>query len=308
LTTHAGSRREATATHVVVLLLAGMLMLATQYGCDSERTGDAVAQQGPALGVGEPSEAPIVQPQPAVPVAAKVSPAPTAPADNQPTVDAQGSPTPPPRTAIQDAGELDVLNPPGERVLLEGKYEALVVSDGRQAPPSRLPQSPGYEPPDDPEGSAVARGYRLAAPNEAQLTAGPASAEELARDLLWVIGANDRQGLFDLRISFEEFQGILWPEMPQSRPVTNISAEDAWFFLQRESVSAIDGALAERGGQSLAFERLTFDVGLTRFPNYRLYRGVVIHARQSDGQEVALKFAHTIVEKDGIWKVYMYKG
>lgn len=194
-----------------------------------------------------------------------------------------------------------------EVVLLEGKYDVPVVSAGRSLPPSPVTSAPGYSPPDDPESDAVERGFRLAGPNDTPLTKGAESAEWLARDLLHALSHNQREILLERRITFDEFAGILWPEMPQSRPVTNISAADAWFFHVRAAVAAMDAALAQWGGRLLTFTRLSFERGLVRYPNYNLYHGVNIHALGADGEEVVLSFASAFVEKDGVWKVFIYK-
>jgi hypothetical protein len=209
------------------------------------------------------------------------------------------------------ASRADQLNPAGATEMLEGKYEVRAVSGGRRpsAAPSPVTSEPGYEAADDPESDAVERGYRLVGRNPARLENGAESAEWLARDILGALARKDRQTLTDRRINFHEFADILWPEMPQSRPATNITAEDAWFFHVRSSVSAMDAMLAQWGGTPLEFTRLTFDAdgGVTHFPNYALYRGVNIHAITGNGREVVLRYARDFIVKDGVWKVFIYK-
>ena len=243
------------------------------------------------------------------PAAVAAEPLPTQ--SNRPTTDPpETAPPVAPREAheVAHATEpLDELNPPGETFLLDGKYRMPVVSAGREPVPSKLTERPDYVPPNDPESDALRRGYRLSPPNALPLQHGLGSADWLAEEILLAVTADSRESLLDLRITFEEFAAILWEEMPQSRPVTNIKAEDAWFFLARDCISAINGTLGEYAGTALTFERLSFTKGLTRFPNYNLFQGVQIHARDPRGTEVILDFAHTFIEKDGAWKVYIYK-
>ncbi len=302
-----------------LLFGAALMMLLAGAACDNDAGANheqAIEAAAPAESAAMPEPAASAEsaamPEPASPSEhgdAAAKPQPASPSDFAEAAHAAMSPPSQPdeRDDAPSTPSLDELNPAGTTVTLAGRYEVPVVSAGRQPPPSPLTKAEGYHPPDDPEADAVTRGYRLVGLNEKPLADGVESAEWLAKEILHAIAANDAEALQFLRITYDEFAEILWPEMPQSRPVTNIQAEDAWFFLVRECLSAVNGALGEWGGQRLRFERLSFDEGLTRYPNYNLYQGIHIHAHRPDGEAVDLDFAHTFVEKDGVWKVYIYK-
>lgn len=191
-----------------------------------------------------------------------------------------------------------------EVVLVDGQWPIQVVSAGMDLSKFEIDNLRRIG--DDPE--IALRGYREAAPNDLQLEDGASSAEDLSRRILEAIWAEEMRALLDLSIDFREFSEILWPEFPQSRPITGIQAEDSWAFLFRSISSGIDRMFQEYGGQALEFRGLTFSKGLTRYPNFDLIQGVEIHAySKAREQEVVVEHVHTFVEKDGVWKIYILK-
>ena len=192
-------------------------------------------------------------------------------------------------------------------ILIDGRWPARSWNPGQPAYRSPLEQSPGYKKLDDPEAEATITGRRKAGPTDAQFDGGASSATELAEVIVGCINLNDYMGLRDMQITFEEFRDILWPEFPQSRPATNVKAEDAWEVLLHSSVTGARRALSEWSNQDLAFEALSFEQGWTRYANFNLYLGVRIHARTPTGSLVEIKYADGFVERGGVWKVYMYR-
>jgi hypothetical protein len=166
---------------------------------------------------------------------------------------------------------------------------------------------PGVVLPKDPERDFVtAHGRRDAPVIATPLKGGKASADDLARAILAAIADNDYKGVHLLRITEEEFDDIFWPEFPQSRPMTNIKAEDAWFLHVAECDDGVKELLEREAGQQLVFDRLDCMQGRMRYRNFDLYAGMVIVAHRPDGTVVRLRHAWTFVERLGQWKVYMY--
>jgi hypothetical protein len=218
--------------------------------------------------------------------------------------------------AAADAGEPDPVPPATpaaeaekepETILREGQWAVRAFHPGRPIKRPRLADSPGYTPPIDPEMDAVIRGMRLVDETDIPFTGGEASAEALAWVVLDEVDAGNVKGLHELRITYDEFSQILWPEFPESRPSTKIEAGHAWLFLKRDSAKGVPDAIDKWQGQGLMFEGLSFDVGYTRYTNFTLYRGVRIHAKTLRGEKFALDFAETFAQRDGVWKVYNYK-
>lgn len=173
-------------------------------------------------------------------------------------------------------------------------------------PRSPLEQSPGYRPPADPESLSVVTGRRKARAVDLPLVGGAKSLEDLARMLLGGLEARDERALHARRLTRVEFEVICWPEFPESRPITRITAADAWGLSDPTSAKGASRAISTHGGRPLALVRVRA-ASRERFRNFTLHRGFVIEAREESGEIVALPFAPSVVERKGRYKVLMYK-
>jgi hypothetical protein len=160
----------------------------------------------------------------------------------------------------------------------------------------------------DPELESVVVGKRKVARHDLRLRGDIECPDTLARRIVRLVQRADRDGLRDLMIDQKEFTQILWPEFPQSRPATNWSGGEAWFFHDAKSESGIGEGVDLYGGSDLGYESVTCDVGRAPYTNFTLYHGIHIHARTPSGEPVTLDFAQSFVECNGSWKVYIYKG
>jgi len=155
---------------------------------------------------------------------------------------------------------------------------------------------------------SVITGRRAAPPVDLELTGGAGSIEDLARMLLAGIGASQEKALHALRLTHNEFTTICWPEFPESRPVTHISADDAWEMSIAQSVKGAAHAVSLYGGRQLEVVRVE---SAAPFPyrNFTLYRQVTIMARElgAGGQEMRLSFASSVVERHGRFKALIFK-
>ncbi len=177
---------------------------------------------------------------------------------------------------------------------------------GQEITPSALTSSPGYVPPNDPEADAVRTGKRVVGKIDLPFTGGESTPERLAIRILAAVEASDMNALQALRVNADEFTQILWPEFPQSRPITNAKVGDVWFFLDQRCHGGISAGLTDWGGQKLELLGLTYEVGRAPYTNFTLYDGVRLHVRAESGEEFALKFVGTLAERNGVWKVYAY--
>lgn len=175
------------------------------------------------------------------------------------------------------------------------------------APRSPLQRSPGYYPPADPESASVRLGRRKARAVRLLLTGGSRSMDDLAKRILAGLEANDEKALHACRVTRSEFAVICWPEFPESRPITRITADDAWELSDPTSVAGASRALSMVGGRPLAFVGVHASARET-YRNFMLHRGVVIEARdEQSGSIVSLRFAPSVVERKGRFKVLMFK-
>jgi hypothetical protein len=185
--------------------------------------------------------------------------------------------------------------------------DAPLAPMGQEIGRSPLENSPGYTPPNDPEADAVRAGKRKVGPIHIPFTGGAGSSEALAEAILDGLARGDRHTLHELLITQAEFSQILWPEFPESRPITNIRAEDAWEFHHREANKGLGKGLSQWAGQRLQLRGISCEIGKMPFTNFTLYKGVVLHVLTESGEPQDIAFAEYFAERDGVWKVYLYK-
>ncbi len=180
------------------------------------------------------------------------------------------------------------------------------------APPSRaggspLRNAPGYFPPADPESSSVRLGRREAPEVPGLFRGGAASLEEFGRSVVTALNAKDETALHGLRVTRGEFETILWREFPESRPVTRITAEDAWEMSEPSSMAGASRTVGLHGGRRLRF--LTIEsASIQTFTNFFLHRDVVIAAVDEGTAEVhKITMAPSVAERKGRFKALLYR-
>jgi|GEM_PF-1613341 len=185
--------------------------------------------------------------------------------------------------------------------------EATGVQARHSLPRSPLESAPGYYPPADPESLSVLRGRRDAPLVDLELSGGASSLEALGREIVARIGKRDERGLHALRVTREEFGTIIWPELPQSRPITHIPLSEVWGMGTAQSIAGASRTIGTYGGRHLTFLRA--DYGHEEpFRNFTLLRDVRILIRDPrDGTMVGLPLAPSVVERHGQYKVLIFK-
>jgi len=189
-----------------------------------------------------------------------------------------------------------------------GNANGLEVT-GVQARRNRSPleDSPGYYPPADPESLSVITGRRDAPAVSMELSGGATSLEGLAGAFLAGLEHQDERALHALRVTRAEFETILWPEFPESRPITHIPVSEAWGFETAKSLAGASRAVGSFGGRHLAFLRVDYARTET-FRNFDLLRDVRILIRDPrDGRAIGLAYVPSVVERHGRYKALIFK-
>ena len=154
---------------------------------------------------------------------------------------------------------------------------------------------------------SVVTGRRDAPAVDLELTGGATSIDQLGRRLLAGINARDEGAIHALGVTRQEFEVILWREFPESRPVTHITAADAWEMSSAQAHSGVSRAVGGFGYRNLEFIRVDGGPPVP-FRNFSLYRGVEIVTRDpATAQEVRIGFAPSFVERHGRFKVLAFK-
>ena len=171
---------------------------------------------------------------------------------------------------------------------------------------SPLERSPGYVPPEDPESASVRLGRREAPPVEGDFEGGTGSLEEFCRAVVAALNAGDGRTLHALRITRTEFETLLWREFPQSRPITNITAHDAWELSHASSTAGVSRAIGLHGGRHLRYLRVNHDPRQP-FTNFDLVRGIEILTVSETTKELhTLTFVPSVAVRHGRYKALLY--
>ncbi len=162
----------------------------------------------------------------------------------------------------------------------------------------------GWYPPADPESASVRLGRREASLVALPLSGGKRSLAALGRAVLAAISNDSPEEMHALGVSKQEFEVILWPEFPESRPATGLLPMDGWRALGNRLTAGSRGAVSDHGGQAWTFVRIEATAGVKAYRNFRLHRGLVLVAKDSAGEEKRFDFLRAAVERKGVFKIY----
>ncbi len=174
-------------------------------------------------------------------------------------------------------------------------------------PPRSLREAyPDYKPETrDPEHSAVERGRREVAANDGlELSeGGSGSLETLIEQTVYAVDLGDYRTYTRLTVNRTDFEKLLWPEFPQSRPAANVPSLEAWDFVNTRNAGGFSkarGLFEKRGIQLKSFKVEKVD----RFTNFTLHRNVTVDITDATGAEFDFPLIRTIVERHGRFKIY----
>ncbi len=123
----------------------------------------------------------------------------------------------------------------------------------------------------------------------------------------WLAERRDARAVHGLRVTLEEFGTIIWPELPQSRPITHIPLEEVWGMCTAQSIAGANRTQGLFGGRHLSLLRADYG-HQESFRNFTLLRDVRILIRDPrDGAMVALRVAPSVVERHGRYKALIFK-
>ncbi|HEX7878627.1 MAG TPA: hypothetical protein VF720_04425, partial [Candidatus Eisenbacteria bacterium] len=139
----------------------------------------------------------------------------------------------------------------GEHASVETRHAARDVEPGKAM--SLKEAYPDYHPgADDPEADAARKGRREVPVSDRAFDIGGApSLNDLVN--LVVSGVDQAEGptLERTAITRHDFETILWPEFPQSRPAAGVPSAEAWDFVHRQHVASFNRTAGELHGKGL---------------------------------------------------------
>jgi hypothetical protein len=134
-----------------------------------------------------------------------------------------------------------------------------------------------------------------------------ATPEALAEVALAAVAAQDDATLAALMIERDEYETLLWPEMPDGEYTP---FEFVWSQTLPPSRSARTNV--QRAYEGVELELVSIDLGpeddIERYPSFTLYRDARMTVRRRDtGEEGVLPLMDALVEMGGGWKFMNYR-
>ncbi|MGD2068473.1 MAG: hypothetical protein PVI57_07285 [Gemmatimonadota bacterium] len=127
------------------------------------------------------------------------------------------------------------------------------------------------------------------------------SKEAVARAFFAALEARDAEALGALRVTREEYESLLWPELPDRE---QMPFEFAWGINQAVSRKGARQAMERYGGARLELVSFEFEKEPEVYPGFTLHRGAKVVARRLDtGETGILPSFDVLVEYAGGWKM-----
>jgi hypothetical protein len=139
-----------------------------------------------------------------------------------------------------------------------------------------------------------------------RLAHGAASKEALIKAVLQSLREGDLQKMKDLSLQKEEFQRFIWPELPVSNPKTNVPLDYVWKDLSYRSMNRMQATFNKMKGKHLELVRIVHRGKVVKYKSHCAYPDMEVFIREPGGKEFSYPLVGTLIELDGLWKVYSY--
>jgi hypothetical protein len=132
------------------------------------------------------------------------------------------------------------------------------------------------------------------------------SEHALAERVLGALAARDIAVLEALPLSEQEFEQVVWPDLPASRPEMNLPADYAWRTLAQNSRGYLARLLATHGGRRYRLVRIDFDGETTHYDAFVVHRKSRLVIQDEAGHERTLRLFGSVLERAGEFKLFSY--
>ncbi len=144
------------------------------------------------------------------------------------------------------------------------------------------------------------------APSPAPLSHTFDSPDALAREVLRLLKARDRERLAELAVDAREFAEIIWPELPASRPERNLPLEYVWGDLRTKSRGHLARIVEQHGGRRYALVAVSHAGETTTYETFTVKRKTELIVRDDEGRELPLRLFGSLLEHDGRYKIFSF--
>ncbi len=155
-------------------------------------------------------------------------------------------------------------------------------------------------------GLALGAGGCAGGASDSPLEGAARSPEALAEAALEALAASDQEGLAALVVSREEYETLLWPELPDGDHVT---FEFVWGMSMPRTRKARRATNDDYGGLPLELVRVELGEEKEVYETFTLHRDSRMWVRNTEtGQEGRLPLMDVLVEMGGGWKFLNFRG
>jgi hypothetical protein len=132
------------------------------------------------------------------------------------------------------------------------------------------------------------------------------SDEAVARTVLEALAQKDAPGLLRLAVTREEFEELIWPTLPVSRPEVGMPFSYIWNDHFTKSRMYLGQTLARYGGQRYELVRVEFGGTTTQHGTCTISRETRLVVLDSEGRERTLRVMGAMIRQSGRSKVFSY--
>ena len=132
------------------------------------------------------------------------------------------------------------------------------------------------------------------------------SDDALARAVLEGMARRDHPGLLALAVTKDEFEELVWPTLPVSRPEVDMPLDFVWQDTFTKSHAYLAQTLASVGGRRYELVRVEFDGPTTEHGTHEISRKSRLIVRDDGGQERMLRLFGSVIRQNGRSKVFSY--
>lgn len=131
------------------------------------------------------------------------------------------------------------------------------------------------------------------------------SVEKLTEEFLVALQNEDLQTMKEIAANQEEFERLLWPHLPASRPGTNLTPEFVWRQSQIQSLSSLRSTMDRYKGSDLNLIRVELSGEVRDYGELKLFMEPVVIV-SVEGVEKKVDLFGAVMRLDGEYKIYSY--
>lgn len=132
------------------------------------------------------------------------------------------------------------------------------------------------------------------------------SDDPLVRAVLDGFRQRHAAALQQLAVTREEYEDIVWPTLPVSRPEVGMPLEYVWNDTSRKSRAYLAESLARYGGRRFELVRIEFGAPTADRGSYTISPKTELVVRDEQGREGRIRLFGSIIRQGGRSKVFSY--